>query len=102
MRSLCIVLSLALAVTCVIGAPSAQNAPLGFTFTNVAQKAGLTARVGEGGRHTNKYLPETTGTGVAAFDYDADGWMDIFLVNGTVLEGFPAGKEPINHLYRNR
>ena len=55
-----------------------------------------------GGQDTNKYLLETTGTGVAAFDYDADGWMDIFLVNGTVLEGFPAGQEPTNHLYRNR
>src|ERR1700752_2815397 len=103
MRSSCVVLSLALAVIGVIGrAPSAQEAPLGFTFTNVAEKAGLNARVEYGGRDTNKSLLETTGTGVAAFDYDADGWMDIFLVNGTVLEGFPAGQSPTNHLYRNR
>ena len=41
---------------------------------------------------TKKYIIETTGTGVAIFDYDNDGWPDIFLVNGTTLEGLPAGK----------
>ena len=45
-----------------------------------------------GGKDTKKYIIETTGTGVAIFDYDNDGWPDIFLVNGTTLEGFPAGK----------
>jgi enediyne biosynthesis protein E4 len=82
--------------------PAAQNTTLGFSFTNVAQQAGLPARTVYGGRETNTYLIETTGTGVAALDYDGDGWVDIFLVNGTVLEGFPAGQEPTNHLYRNR
>ncbi len=82
--------------------PVTQNSTLGFSFTNIAQKAGLSARTVYGGRDTNTYLLETTGTGVAALDYDGDGWIDIFLVNGTVLEGFPAGKEPTNHLYRNR
>ena len=82
--------------------PAAQIAGLGFSFTNVAQKAGLTARTVYGGKETNTYLIETTGTGVAALDYDGDGWLDIFLVNGTTLEGFPKGQEPTNHLYRNR
>ena len=40
----------------------------------------------------NKYLLETTGCGVAFFDYDHDGWLDIFLVNGWRLEGFPRGR----------
>jgi enediyne biosynthesis protein E4 len=75
---------------------------LGFSFTNIAQQAGLHARTIYGAQGTNKYLIETTGTGVAVLDYDGDGWMDIFLVNGTVLEGFPKGQEPTNHLYRNR
>ena len=82
--------------------PAAQKTPLGFSFTNIAPQAGLTARTVYGGKDTNKYLLETTGTGVAAIDYDADGWLDIFLVNGTTLEGFPKGQEPTNHLYRNR
>jgi len=54
-----------------------------------------------GGVSSKKYIIETTGTGVAIFDYDNDGWPDIFLVNGTTLEGFPAGQGPTNHLYRN-
>ncbi len=70
-------------------------------FTDVAQKAGLTAPIVFGGKDTKKYIIETTGTGAAIFDYDNDGWPDIFLVNGTILEGFPTGEAPTNHLYRN-
>jgi enediyne biosynthesis protein E4 len=70
-------------------------------FTDEAEKAGLTMTNVFGGQETKKYIIETTGTGVAIFDYDNDGWPDIFLVNGTTLEGFPAGKAPTSHLYRN-
>ena len=70
-------------------------------FSDIAEKAGLTFTNVFGGLQTKKYIIETTGTGVAIFDYDNDGWPDIFLVNGTTLEGFPAGKSPTNHLYRN-
>jgi hypothetical protein len=70
-------------------------------FTDVAEKSGLTAPNIFGGLDTKKYIIETTGTGVAIFDYDNDGWPDIFLVNGTRLEGFPAGQGPTNRLYRN-
>jgi hypothetical protein len=77
-------------------------ADLGFSLSNIAAKAGLTAKTIYGGQGTNKYLIETTGSGAAAFDYDNDGWLDVFLVNGTTLEGFPEGQEPTNHLYRNR
>ena len=56
-----------------------------------------------------KYLPETMGGGVAVLDYDQDGWMDVFFVNGARLElGFSQGKEPDksdpaywNRLFRN-
>ena len=82
-------------------APTAQDA-LGFSFTNIAREAGLVAATVYGGKETNKYLLETTGCGAAVLDYDEDGWLDIFLVNGTVLEGFPKGQEPTNHLYRNQ
>ena len=75
-------------------------APLAH-FTDIAEKAGLTMMNVFGGVDTKKYIIETTGTGVAIFDYDNDGWPDIFLVNGTTLEGFPASKAPTNHLYRN-
>jgi hypothetical protein len=76
--------------------------PLPFSVTNVAEQAGLAALTVFGGKEHNRYLLETTGCGAAFFDYDNDGWLDAFLVNGTTLEGFPSGEEPRNHLYRNR
>ena len=70
-------------------------------FSDIAEKAGLTMMNVFGGVDTKKYIIETTGTGIAVFDYDNDGWPDIFIVNGTTLEGFPKGNAPTNHLYRN-
>ncbi|HTC46424.1 MAG TPA: CRTAC1 family protein [Candidatus Aquilonibacter sp.] len=74
---------------------------LGLSFLNVARESGLNAKTIFGGEHKNKYLLETTGCGVAFYDYDNDGWLDIFLVNGWRLEGFPSGTEPTSHLFRN-
>jgi hypothetical protein len=74
---------------------------LNVSFINVAQESGLNVKTIFGGEHKNKYLLETTGCGVAFYDYDNDGWLDIFLVNGTRLEGFPPGKEPTSHLFKN-
>ncbi|MCI0637786.1 MAG: CRTAC1 family protein [Gemmataceae bacterium] len=78
------------------------DAPLPkVNFEDVAAKAGLTARHVTGPDFDKQYLIETTGSGLALIDYNNDGWLDIFLVNGTTLEGFPQGQEPINHLYQN-
>ena len=55
-------------------------------FVDEAAKRGLTAQNTFGGVDTKKYIIETTGTGVAIFDYDNDGWPDIFVVNGTTLD----------------
>jgi hypothetical protein len=81
--------------------PTPSPAKPAANFSDLAEKAGLTMTNVFGGLQTKKYIIETTGTGVAIFDYDNDGWPDIFFVNGTTLEGFPAGKGPSNHLYRN-
>src|SRR5579864_8106660 len=70
-------------------------------FVDVAGKSGLTMQEVFGGVDTKKYIIETTGTGVAIFDYDNDGWPDIFIVNGTRIGGFSTGQAPSNHLYRN-
>ena len=74
---------------------------IGVSFLNVARESGLNAKTIYGGEHKNKYLLETTGCGVAFYDYDNDDWLDIFLVNGWRLEGFPKGQEPISHLFKN-
>ena len=90
------------AAALVAGARTPDDAPLGFSFKNTAREAGLTAITVYGGKDTNKYLLETTGCGVAVLDFDNDGWLDVFVVNGSVLEGFPHGGAPTGHLYRNR
>ncbi len=94
LRSALICVAAGSAVVTLVGGLAAQSppSPLGFSFTNIAAAAGLTSRTVYGGEKTNKYLLETTGCGAAALDYDNDGWMDIFLVNGTTLEGFPKGR----------
>jgi tetratricopeptide (TPR) repeat protein len=79
-----------------------SSPPLKFSFVEIAERAGFMVPTIYGGQRTNKYLLETTGCGVAAFDYDNDGYLDLFVVNGTTLEGFPPGAEPTSHLYRNR
>jgi hypothetical protein len=76
-------------------------AEIGVSFINVARESGLNAKTIFGGEHKNKYLLETTGCGVAFYDYDNDDWLDIFLVNGWRLEGFPKGQEPVSHLFKN-
>jgi hypothetical protein len=80
----------------------AQEAKPPFAFESAGRAAGLDATTVYGGEKTNTFLLETTGCGAALFDYDGDGWLDAFLVNGTTLEGFPKGSEPTGHLYRNR
>ena len=90
------------AATALTGVDGRQPAPLTFAFTEIGARAGFSAVTVYGGMKTNRYLLETTGTGAAAFDYDKDGWLDVFVVNGTTLEGFPKGQEPTSHLYRNK
>jgi enediyne biosynthesis protein E4 len=76
--------------------------PPKVNFVDLAEGAGLTAKTEDGGDKTKRYIIETTGSGAAFFDYDNDGWPDIFVVNGSRLEGFPKDQEPTSHLYRNQ
>jgi hypothetical protein len=53
------------------------------------------------GHSQQKYLPETTGAGCAFFDYDNDGWMDIYLVNSGKCDFYDPHPPLRNALYRN-
>src|SRR5919106_1024403 len=75
--------------------------PLGVQFVNVAREAGLRAKTIFGGERRNRFLLETTGCGVAFFDYDHDGWLDIFLVNGSSLEPNVRDSRPTSYLFHN-
>jgi enediyne biosynthesis protein E4 len=110
-NALCLrVLLIASLISPVTGQPFAghssdpvQNSAGAFkvTFVDAAGRAGLTEPIIYGGIDKKRYIIETNGCGVAFVDYDNDGWMDILLLNGTRLEGFPNGKEPTLKLYHN-
>jgi enediyne biosynthesis protein E4 len=86
------------AAACKILAAPRDEYPI--RFEDVAARAGLTVPTVYGGAASNRYILETTGCGAAFFDYDNDGWPDIFLVNGATLEA-PPGPQPSNRLLHN-
>ena len=68
-------------------------------FVDVTASSGIDFRHVHGGTG-KKYFVETMGSGVAFLDYNNDGWLDVFAVNGGTLPGY-AGPPPRNRLYRN-
>ncbi|MGA2590943.1 MAG: CRTAC1 family protein [Bryobacteraceae bacterium] len=78
-----------------VGGPLAE-----VHFVDVAKSSGLDIPNTFGGVEKKNYILETTGTGVAIFDFDGDGRNDIFIVNGTTLDR--AGQAPVtSQLYHN-
>jgi enediyne biosynthesis protein E4 len=82
--------------------PQPRGKPSGLPFlahfTDVAAAAGLTAPTIYGGIDHKQFIFETVGCGVAFFDYDNDGWLDILLLCGTRADAPP---EATNRLYKN-
>jgi hypothetical protein len=85
----------AVAALAFASAPQAQ-----ITFEDVTAKSGVTFTHTDGssGRH---YLIETMSAGVALFDYNRDGKVDIYFVNGAPLEGAKTKTPARDALYRN-
>ena len=83
---------------------AADRPRLPFRFTDVTNSAGLHFQH-HSGAFGGKFLPETLGSGCAFLDYDADGWQDILLVNGTDWPGKDGpghgSARPTLQLYRN-
>ena len=63
-------------------------------FKDVAKEAGLTSWHHTMGTPQKKYILETTGSGVALLDYDNDGWLDIYIVNGSTFDALTGTAEP--------
>jgi len=71
-------------------------------FIDVAERAGLKVPNVWGGAEHKRLIIETKGSGIAFFDYDNDGWLDIYLTNGSRLDAkWPAGSAPTTHLFKN-
>ena len=81
--------------------PKQKVQPNSVHFENIAPQAGLSAVNVFGGDAHKEFIIETTGNGAIVFDYDNDGWPDIFLPNGSRVEGFGKEPTPVGHLYHN-
>ena len=90
--------ALGLLVPCRVGGGQARVPP---AFVEVpASRSGINW-VHENAMSTERYLPETCGSGCAFLDFDSDGWMDIYLVNSGPSDFFTPSKPIRNALYRN-
>src|ERR1039457_5728823 len=91
MRAPLLILTTTLLIAAVAPLPSVR-------FTDITAQSGLkfTHNAGKSGK---KYLPETMGSGVAFFDADGDGWLDILFVNSK--DWTPKGRSSTAKLYRN-
>ena len=81
----------------------AENRPItagGFVdsgpivFQDIAEKAGLTKWRHEMGTPRRNLIIETVGSGVGLIDYDRDGWLDIYLVNGSTYDAVSGKVQP--------
>src|ERR1035437_8158894 len=67
------------------------------TFTDITKKAGITFKY-TFGDNSYKNIIESSGSGITIFDYNNDGLMDLYLMNGTYLEGI---SDPEGKIYKN-
>jgi hypothetical protein len=83
----------------IIGAASVAQTSV--RFTDVTREAGVSFHH-INGASPDKHLVETMGSGGLFFDYDNDGWIDIFLVDGGSLADARVGSQAKHRLFHNR
>jgi enediyne biosynthesis protein E4 len=73
-----------------------------IVFEDITKSAGLSGWIHKMGVPQKQFIVETNGSGVCLIDYNNDGWLDIYLVNGATFDSLD-GKEPAPHaaLFRN-
>ena len=89
------------AVSQVHGQKQSASVPGGVQFTDISAAAGVSFRH-INGASPDKHLIETIGSGGLFFDYDNDGWLDIFLVDGGSLANPALTRQARHRLLRNR
>ena len=72
-----------------------------YPFTEIPASTSRINWTHTAGKSAEKYLPETTGAGCAIFDYDNDGWMDLYFVNSGPSDFFTPSQPLRNALYKN-
>ena len=73
-----------------------------LVFVDASKSAGINVHVVSGDPHEKPYLVESIGGGIAVIDYNNDGWMDLYVVNGSTIKNARAGLPPARSvLYRN-
>jgi hypothetical protein len=99
MNARCWLLVCAAALICRLIVAADGTEPL---FVDIAAQAGVNAEVRSGSTE-KRYLPETVMGGVCLLDYDNDGYLDIYIVNGSSMQRYQSHEPGFgNHLYHNR
>jgi enediyne biosynthesis protein E4 len=80
---------------------SPSSHPDSGRFRDISQESGLAAFQHIDGSSGRKFFVEQVGAGVAIFDYDGDGWPDVYFCSGGPLPGYK-GPKPQNKLFRNK
>ncbi|MHB8973111.1 MAG: CRTAC1 family protein [Pirellulaceae bacterium] len=83
-----------------LGIPRSSAGQCPIQLHEVSGETGITFRHTDGSSG-RRYIMETVSAGLALFDYDGDGWIDIYFVNGAPLQGTQTTETPRNALYRN-